>query len=175
MVELSRLFSEYIVLAKALQEKYKDRITVLVGMETESIYPELLEVAQELRKTHRLDYIVGSVHHVHATPVDFDEAMLATAENLSGGTEFLFREYFDAQFSMLQQLRPEVVGHFDLIRLFRPEFELSDEVWMRIRRNVDLVVEYGGLFEVNSRAYKKGLKWAYPMKDILKVCFCGLL
>ncbi|KAF9584067.1 histidinolphosphatase [Lunasporangiospora selenospora] len=45
---------------------------------------------------------------------------------------------------------------------------LTDSLWALVKRNVDYVISYGGLFELNSRAWKKGLADAYPQRDILE-------
>jgi HisJ family histidinol phosphate phosphatase len=70
---------------------------------------------------------------------------------------------------MLQRLQPPIVGHYDLIRLFRPDFPLTEAIWERVKRNIQFVVGYGGLFEVNTRALKKNLPSPYPLLDIVKV------
>lgn len=75
---------------------------------------------------------------------------------------------------MLQTVKPEVVGHFDLVRIFSDQSVadktlLEPKVWELINRNIDHVVGYGGLFEINSRSWKKGLKDAYPQRDIIQV------
>jgi histidinol-phosphatase (PHP family) len=102
--------------------------------------------------------------------------MYHSARQIAGGTdEELFEDYFDAQFEMLTQLRPKVVGHFDLIRLFSDEtnrdLDLRDwkGVWERAVRNLRLVVEYGGLVEVNSSALRKGLREPYPGRAVCEV------
>ncbi|KAJ3334803.1 histidinolphosphatase [Gonapodya sp. JEL0774] len=180
--DLAATFEAYVVEARRLQQVYDGRIHLLVGMETEHI-PDAgyLGAVARLRERHRLDYLVGSLHHVDGTPIDYDiptleraeeqcrKAVGALASDTAAGTEELFIRYFDQQYEMLSALKPEVVGHFDLIRLWRVEHPLSEEVWSRIRRNVDFVIGYGGLFEVNAAAYRKGLPEAYPQKDILKL------
>jgi histidinol-phosphatase (PHP family) len=164
--------------ARKFQEKYKSQITLLVGMETELIHSKTLDELEELRSRFKIDYIVGSVHHVLGHPIDFNHEMYSSAEQAArqnkeegseSPTEFLFREYFDAQYELLTRAKPDVIGHFDLVRIFRPDFPLSDAVWEKIRRNVAVIVEYGGLVELNSRAWKKNLPDAYPQRDILKV------
>lgn len=93
----------------------------------------------------------------------------------AGGTEErLFEAYFDAQFAMLEALRPAVVGHFDLIRLFCADptknlREYGDGVWERVERNVDFVVSYGGLTELNSSSIRKGWNEPYPRRDVCEV------
>ena len=93
----------------------------------------------------------------------------------AGGTEDkLFEAYFDAQYEMLTQLRPAVVGHWDLIRLFsenptKPLVEYGPGVWGRVVRNVNFVLSYRGLTELNSSSFRKGWDEPYPRRDLAKV------
>lgn len=100
--------------------------------------------------------------------------MYAQAREVAGGTdERLFEDYFDAQLDMLQQLKPLVVGHFDLIRLKSddPNGSLTrwPGVWAKIRRNLEFVASYGGMLELNSAALRKGMSEPYPKAEICKV------
>ena len=117
---------------------------------------------------------MGSVHHTLTIPIDYDREMYVQARDLAGGTdEQLFQVYFDEQYDMLRQLKPLVVGHFDLIRLKSDDPERSftqwPAVWERILRNLDFVASYGGLLELNSAALRKGMKEPYPKAEICKV------
>lgn len=86
-------------------------------------------------------------------------------------------DYFDAQYEMLQALQPEVVGHFDLCLLWTPEVSLrfEREVWEKLERNVEYIIGYGGLFEANAAALRKGWRTSYPGLDILRVGFLSIL
>jgi histidinol-phosphatase (PHP family) len=111
---------------------------------------------------------------MHTIPIDYDRRMYEQARELAGGTdERLFEDYFDAQFDMLQQLQPLVVGHFDLIRLKSDDMEGSftkwPGVWRKILRNLDLITSYGGMLELNSAALRKGMSEPYPKAEICKV------
>ena len=53
--------------------------------------------------------------------------------------------------------------------MWKGSHELTESVWMKIRRNIDLIVELDLLVEVNSRGWKKELNSAYPMSDIMQV------
>ncbi|KAI9347211.1 Polymerase/histidinol phosphatase-like protein [Obelidium mucronatum] len=181
-------FQDFLKEARLLQLEFKDRIHLIVGMETELIHAETLAEATQLVQQHNLDYLVGSVHHVNQVPIDFDLEMYNRAESaalekkramesengkessllVNDATECLFQDYFDAQYELLRNLKPQVVGHFDLIGMFRPDHELSQVCWEKIRRNVAVIVEYDGIVEVNSRAWKKGLAFAYPRKSIME-------
>lgn len=163
--------------ARRLQKEYELQIKILVGCEIEFITPAYKQYISELRHQHSIDYVVGSLHHVKGTPIDFSTELYEKAlEQHSNGLYSLFEAYFDEQYQMLQAVRPEVVGHFDLIRIFRTESNagINDKVWEKIVRNVEYVISYGGLFEINSRAWKKGLRDAYPQRDIFKVYLSAL-
>lgn len=101
--------------------------------------------------------------------------MYEDARNAAGGIdERLFEDYFDAQFEMLQALKPPIVGHFDLIRLLSDDrnggFRHMTGVWSRITRNLDFISKYGGILELNSAALRKGLNEPYPCLEICQVC-----
>jgi len=85
----------------------------------------------------------------------------------------LFSKYFDQQYELIDRLRPEVIGHFDLCRLYYPEKDFRDypEVWEKVKRNIGLGVEYGALFELNASAFRKGWKTGYPGVEVFDVSF----
>jgi len=60
-----------------------------------------------------------------------------------------------------------VIGHFDVVRIYRPTFELTPSIWVRIKRNIEAIASIGALVEINSRALKKGLPYPYPFQDVL--------
>lgn len=145
-----------------------------VGFETEWIRPRTLELIRDLQRKYQFDMFVGSVHHVHTVPIDFDKPMYEDARAKSGGSdEKLFEDYFDSQYEMLQALKPPVVGHFDLIRLYSNDpngtFQRWEGVWSRINRNLQFVADYKGLIELNSSALRKGMDEPYPKVEICEV------
>lgn len=166
--------AEYFHEANRLREKYQNQIQILIGFESEWIRPESLELIGRSLHSHNFDFFVGSVHHVHGIPIDFDHASYLRARELSGGSdEELFADYFDSQFEMLRAVRPPVVGHFDLIRLLSDNpnspMESIRTVWPKILRNLDAIVSYGGLLELNFSSLRKGLTDPYPQSSICKV------
>lgn len=111
---------------------------------------------------------------MHTVPIDYDRNMYEEAREKAGGTdERLFEDYFDAQLEMLEQLKPLVIGHFDLIRLKSDDMERSfttwPGVWSKILRNLDYIASYGGMLELNSAALRKGMTEPYPKAEICKV------
>lgn len=153
---------------------YASEIKLLVGMEIDWIRPSSLDVIQGLLKEYAFDLFVGSLHHVHTIPIDYDKKMYFEARKKSGGTdEKLAEDYYDLQYEMLKDLKPPVVGHFDLVRLLSDDPEASSVqwtgVWQKILRNLDFIVDYGGLVELNSAGLRKGMSEPYPKAEICKV------
>lgn len=171
---LARLFDDYIIEARRLRNVYGSRIRILIGFESEYIRPTTLETIQSILTTHTFDFFMGSLHHVHTIPIDFDQKTYMQAREKAGGTdERLFEDYFDSQYEMLQALNPPVVGHFDLIRLLSDhrdsDFKDMANVWAKIRRNLEYIASYGGLLELNSSGLRKGLAEPYPCRPICQV------
>ena len=143
-------------------------------MEIDWIRPSSQTFVRDLLSNYPLDLFIGSVHHVHGIPIDYDTEMFRKAREVSGGTdEKIFEDYFDLQYEMLKALKPPIVGHFDLIRLKsdNPNTSFADmkSVWEKIHRNLSYTMSYGGVLELNSAALRKGMREPYPNAAICKV------
>lgn len=171
---LVTLMDSFYAEAVRLRQTYGSQINILIGFETDWIRESSLKLTEELLKKHQFDLFVGSVHHVHTIPIDFDRPMYEEARKKSGGTdERLSEDYFDAQYDMLKALRPPVVGHFDLVRLMSDDPERSlkpwNGVWNKITRNLEFIAGYGGILELNSSALRKGMSEPYPKVEVCQV------
>lgn len=174
---LSKLFEDFLDEALRLREAYSSKIQILIGFESEYIRPSTLQLVKSILDNNTFDFFMGSVHHTHAIPIDFDRAMYEQARDAAGGTdERLFEDYFDSQYAMLDALRPPLVGHFDLIRLLSDHREAAFRnmkgVWEKIERNLNLIASYGGLLELNSSGLRKGLTEPYPCLPICQLFLC---
>jgi histidinol-phosphatase (PHP family) len=70
----------------------------------------------------------------------------------------------------MQAIRPEVVGHFDLIRLHDAHYQqtlVRTEVWDRVLRNLEWMAKAGAVLDVNARALLKGQTEPYVCAPIL--------
>ncbi|SPO32643.1 related to HIS2 - histidinol-phosphatase [Ustilago trichophora] len=183
-------FGDYLTEARRLQKQHKESLHILVGCESENITsPGTLDYLTEVLGSDRnsepgligkgvVDYIVGSLHHTHSIPIDFDRETFdrsiasfekdSTTNKLTNAHLRLVDQYLDDQMEVMQRLKPEVIGHFDLFRLFTPELKLkASQVWSKVERNISFAVEYGALFECNAAAFRKGWNTSYPAKEIL--------
>lgn len=163
-------FARYIETARGLQRRYADRLPVHVGFETEC-YSGALELAADLIREFRPDYVVGSVHHVDDVGIDLSPEAYRQAAESAGGLDALYVRYFDLQYEMLKALRPPVVGHFDLIRIFDPAYLdrlRRPAVWDRVCRNLRLMQRERMILDFNVRALSKGASEPYVSRPILR-------
>ncbi|KAF5325113.1 hypothetical protein D9619_009564 [Psilocybe cf. subviscida] len=173
LIALENQFRNFLVEAHRLKARYSSQITLLVGLETEYITDlDLVNLEKTLDLAgDKVQYVVGSVHHVNGIPIDFDLATFNDALASMGDDETFLSAYFDAQYRVMERIKPEIVGHFDLCRLWNPALRFQDypAVYDKIVRNVQYAVGYGALFEVNAAAFKKKWNTAYPGEDIVKI------
>jgi histidinol-phosphatase (PHP family) len=162
-------FGDYIDEARRCQKAFQGQIEILVGFETEA-YPGGVEYALYLMERYRPDFIVGSVHHLGEIPFDFSADEYKRAAEAAGGTEQLYCRYFDLQHDMIQALRPSVVAHFDLIRIFDPDYPRHLQlpaVVRRIERNLELIARLDLILDYNVAALRKGAREPYIAQPIL--------
>jgi histidinol-phosphatase (PHP family) len=163
-------FLRYIDEGRRLQRHYAGRIEIFIGFETEAC-SGALEASRRLARILRPDYVLGGVHHVDDIPFDYSEAEYRRAEASAGGPEALYCRYFDLQMELIETVRPDVVAHFDLIRLYDPGYRdrLSQpSVARRIRRNLEAIARYGMILDFNVAALRKGAGEPYPAKPLLE-------
>ena len=164
-------FTEYFSVARALQRSHQDSLQILVGFET-ACDTGCERLAKDLREEFGPDYIVGSAHHVRDIPIDGTPAQYAQAAAASGGIDELYCDYFDQQLQLLEALKPEVVGHFDLIRIWDSDYHVrltKDPIKDRIRRNLETIGELGSILDFNVRAFEKGGTEPYVSGPILEM------
>jgi len=168
--DLEDRFSRYFLELERLKQKYKSDIRIFKGFETETVTgsPALV---RSLIQEFNPDYIVGSVHHLNDRCFDYSrqhyEAIAADFDSLDA----MYMAYFDAQYEMILDLRPFVVGHFDLIRIYDPDFEArldKPEISKRIRRNLSVIKDLGLVLDYNLRPLAKGEKTPYLTPAILE-------
>ena len=69
-------------------------------------------------------------------------------------------------------LKPEVVGHFDLIRMHDKDYRQRLEkprIREKIQRNLEKIKELGSILDFNVRAFEKGGTEPYVSRSILEM------
>lgn len=162
---LDAMFTAYAEEVDRLKAHYAGRITLLKGFEAEVIPAgRYAEVMLGLRARHTMDYMVGSVHWVEGHIIDYTRERFDRAVAACGGLEELSLRYYATVRDMALALRPEVIGHLDLVRRNAPSEEAVDTPAIRCaaQEALEAIATVGAVLDVNTGAYRKGLKTPYP-------------
>ena len=152
-----------------LKEKYKDKITVRLGIE-QDYYSDFPAEGYE--------YIIGSVHYVKKDETlysvdDTPEIMEQAAEAFGGDWYALAENYFEAVADVVNRTNCDIIGHFDLLSKFNERYMMFDENDPRYikawQAAADRLIKTGRPFEINTGAISRGWKTdAYPSKAMRK-------
>jgi histidinol-phosphatase (PHP family) len=158
-------FDRYAQTLPVLAEEFEDRLTVLRGFEIEVVpAASYVSLMQDLRHRYGFEYIVGSVHYVREVSIDGSIEDFQRAIDACGGVEPLAVCYYQTVAQMVTALQPEVVAHLDLIKLHGRRFGLrqTDAVQRAAEEALEAVRASGGILEINTAGYRKGLREPYP-------------
>jgi histidinol-phosphatase (PHP family) len=162
-------FDSYTFKCEELKKKYENEIEIFRGFETET-YSGYEKYIPALIKRFQPDYIVGSVHHINDICFDSSPEAYSKAVDSCKGIHNFYKAYYDLQYEMLLKIRPQVAGHFDLVRIFDSDYErtIKDKaIKSRISRNLKVIKDYEIIIDYNQRALIKKMKEPYPCKSIL--------
>src|SRR3989339_315258 len=119
-------YKRYIQRIHALQKKYMNDIVVRLGMEV-----DYLSDLVDYDRYKKLDYIIGSVHYFKDSPDNFDENLgnfTTLLKNVfKGDIKRMISEYYRLISEMVQVLKPNIIGHLDLIKKFNKDNIFFDE------------------------------------------------
>jgi len=164
-------FDNYMRECRRLQKKYHNKIQIFASIEIET-YGSYKQFIPSLISRLQPDYIVGSVHFVNDIGFDYSPLFYDEAIKTAGSKDKLYCLYFDLQYEMIKILKPSVVGHFDLIRIFDKDYKsrlLKPKIWQRIKRNLRLIKELDLIMDFNLRSMYKGAEEPYISSPILKI------
>lgn len=169
---LVTLFDRYARRLPALVEDFADRIELLRGFEIEVVpAASYVSLMREHRARYGFEYIVGSVHYVEEISIDGELEDFERAREACGGLEPLAVRYYQTVAQMVQALQPEVVAHLDLIRLYGHRFGSLQTAAIRraVEEALEAVRETGGILEINTAGYRKGLGEPYPAAWVVQL------
>ncbi len=161
---------EYIREISALKNEYADKIIVLCGLEKD-YYSDNDEAD--------FDYVIGSLHYVtdgeKLYDVDHTPAITrGIIDNLYHGDEMSYCEaYFTTLGKLFDNVRADIIGHFDLINKFAEKGIAFDTKSLRYIKActdaLDALLIHNVPFEINTGAMSRGHRSVpYPSPEVLK-------
>jgi len=165
---------DYVELRK-LQEEYKGRIEILVGVEFEWysdhkdwLFGEIGKRDYDLKiiSIHQI-FIDGKYYTVNHTDELLNEAFVAFGGDIKKAVSFYYETLRDAAASG----RFDIVGHLDLIKTFNEDsrYFSEEEDWYReeVIRTLEVVKEFGLKMEINLKGLARSPGGQWPSKWII--------
>ena len=158
-------FDKYFPKLLELQEKYKNQIEVLIGMEF-GLQKHLDGICGELAHKYPFDFILGSVHLFDGRDPYYPQYFMdkTDEEGFKRGFEITLENVKDAS-------NFDVLGHMDYVVRYGHNRE-KDYSYKKYADYLDeilrLIIQNGKGIEVNTSGWKYGLPFAHPHQDILK-------
>jgi histidinol-phosphatase (PHP family) len=171
----------YIDELKRLRSKYRNQIEVYTSLEIDYI-PGYVEPRHALFQSQDLDFTIGSVHCLGDAKRGLLWEMDGSHKGFQaclrhfydGDSKKLVNDYFKVTRHMIRTFNPDIVGHFDKIRMQNINGEIWDEksTWYKseIMDTLDAFRQSGTIVEINTRGiYKKVTDEPYPAVWILNL------
>lgn len=157
---------EYINELRALKSEYEGRIDVLVGIELDGF-------SRGYSKSD-FDYIIGSCHYLN-----FGEIYVSVDSSLDGVKDAIERycdgdsmrfamKYFDTYTECICDMRPDILGHIDLVAKLGVVDESSEIYQRRAIETLSDSLSVCDIIEMNTGAISRGYKkLPYPAQFML--------
>lgn len=159
----------YIDEVLGLKEKYKDVISIHLGIEEDS--------TNRMWVKQPFEFVIGSVHTMHkdgvTLPIDYNRGVLEMMWESWYGSDFraLAKDYYASVIEMKDWEEVDIIGHLDLITKYNEDesfIRFDDPVYVKYA--CDAVDAFAGkkILEVNTGAIARGnRKTPYPYKNLL--------
>jgi len=149
-----------------LKEKYKNDIDVLLGYEVDYLDGYILDDIVNAK----VDYLIGSVHFLKNKNDmwGFDNPEFIGVYK-SKDIDSIWGEYFDAIEAMAKTGLFDIVGHLDLIKVFRflPKKDIR-----QLAKNALLAIKDANMvLELNPAGLRKPIKETYPSRPLLELAY----
>ena len=163
--------SAYLNKLAELRQKYAGRIRIAYGTEQDLFAP--------VRYKDAYDYIIGSVHYLkdasgayHTIDGSLAELKRTLDEVYAGNALALIADYYENVIRVAEEQRPDIIGHFDVIKKTNSGsawFREDDPAYRKLALDaIRKTAKSGAVFEVNTAPLFKKLSLdVYPSPFLL--------
>lgn len=159
--------AEYLEELRALKKEYESKINVLVGIELDGF-------SRGYNKKD-FDYVIGSCHYINfdgdyrSVDSSLDGVIEAINTYCNGDSLCFAKRYFEAYSSALDDMRPDILGHIDLVAKLGVVNEDSLEYRKLALQALVDSLSHTNIIEMNTGAISRGYrKIPYPAPFLLK-------
>ncbi len=144
------------------KERHKDDIKILFGYEV-----DYLPGHMDDRVLHaKVDYLIGSVHFIDKWSFDNPE-FIAGWKNKD--IDEIWQAYFEATEAMARSGKFDIVGHLDLIKVFK--FLPKKDVRLLAKDALHAIKRSNMVLEVNTAGLRKPIGELYPSRELLEEAY----
>ena len=146
-----------------LKEMYKDKIEVLIGVESD-FFPNHAQLYQQIYQKYPFDYIIGSIHQLNGSSI-FNRDRWATMSE-----EELLKNKED-YYSLIQQSARsgmfDILGHIDAIKKDCPQFTTLETE--SVEKTIKVIAESDVAIEVNTSGTLFSCNEWFPSEEVLQL------
>ncbi len=153
---------DYISDILTAKEKYKEQIDILVGYEVDYL-PNHMD---KRVLNAEVDYLIGSVHFINKWGFDNPEFI---GEWKNRDIDSIWQEYFNATTDMAKSGNFDIVGHLDLIKVFK--YMPKKDIRLLAKDTLQAIKKADMVLEINSAGLRKPIGEIYPSKEILQEAY----
>ena len=144
------------------KEIYKDKINILLGYEVDYLKGRVDKRVLE----SKVDYLIGSVHFIEDWGFDNPE-FIGRYEDEDIDT--IWQKYFNAIEEMANSGLFDIVGHIDLIKIFK--FMPKKDINIIAKDALFAIKKADMTLELNVAGYRKPIAEAYPSPSLLQEAY----
>ena len=162
-ISQKELYEKWVLDAK---EKYKDQIKILLAYEVDYLEGFMLDEILNAK----VDYLIGSVHFLKNKNDmwGFDNPEFIGVYK-SKDIDTIWLEYFETIKAMAKTQLFDIVGHFDLIKVFR--FLPKKDIRILANDALKQIKKSNMVLEINPAGLRKPIEETYPSRQLLEVAY----
>jgi histidinol-phosphatase (PHP family) len=144
------------------KEKYKDQIDILFGYEVDYLPGHM----DERVLNAEVDYMIGSVHFIDKWSFDNPEFLSGWKDR---DVDEIWQAYFEAIEAMAKFGRFDIVGHLDLIKVFK--YLPKQDVRLLAKDALKAIKNANMVLELNAAGLRKPIGEIYPSQALLEEAY----
>jgi len=144
------------------KEKYKKEIHILLGYEVDWLQGHM----DERVLGADVDYLIGSVHFIDKWGFDNPEFIGGWK---SKDIDEIWQAYFEATEAMAKSGKFDIVGHLDLIKVFK--FMPKQDVRVLAKNVLRAIKNSNMVMEINTAGLRKPIGEMYPSRALLEEAY----
>ena len=147
---------------RTARERYKADIDIRLGYEVDWLPGHM----DERVLGADVDFLIGSVHFIDKWSFDNPEFIGGWK---SRDIDEIWLAYFEATEAMAKSGKFDIVGHFDLIKIFK--YMPKKDIRLLAKNALDAIKQSGMTLEINAAGLRKPVAEPYPSKMLLEEAY----